>query len=108
MKAFVHRPCKITGVKVKRWAHSGTYDSCYRKITSRNWEYVKREAKNQAGFLMYEKEGEVIDDYSDWASAFPCKITFEQFHNGRPVHIVLEESLVDGEYEIIEIAEHAP
>lgn len=84
--------------KTNKWTCQFAYESCYRKVTSTNWEYVKREAILK------------LDRYRETQNAcvlvqYPCKVILQQKHKGRPIQMTLQECLIDNEKAIFEIDE---
>ena len=110
MKGYVLKP-EIALVEdkanVRRWRHIHTYTSMYKQVTARNWSYVRREAVHQAINGQYASL-EKNSDYPDMAYTFPCRVTFDQYHDGRPLHVTLDEAMIDGVYSVIELSAHDP
>ena len=72
-------------VSLRGQRHHATYESCYKRITARNWNFVVREAAHRA-----------ISDGTVAASAhLPCKVRFDWVVSGQFAHVVFMQCLVD-------------
>ena len=101
MRAFILKPYRCIKTQTKKWTHHFTYESCYRKVTSHNWEYIKREAKSE--IEKHHDSHKVCDLFK-----YPCKVIFQQRHNGHPIHVTFDECVIDNEGGVCEINEWIP
>ena len=76
------------------------YESNYRRVTSQNWEFVKREAKHHIECFPM---GIVVHGMN-----YPCKVLFDQFHNDRPIEVTFDQCLIDDSISVCELNEWSP
>ena len=96
MKAQILHTTRCSKTKTKSWRAASSYESCYRVVTSRNWSFVKAEAVYHivASNQLHEN-----------ATLYPVKVIFDHIHRGKLTFVTLDECLVDGRVQIIEVGE---
>lgn len=84
--------------RLKTWKRVHSYESCYRRITKENWEFVKREAQHQVKTNNVKK-------WSEW-NTYPARVIFDQFHRSRLISVTFDQFYSDDFFDIVETNEN--